>query len=202
MAVAHSKLFRLVVHLFDGVLRLWLFSHLISLRPGFTCGSLDIIRVLFPSVCDPFSLYSVRTFLVVFLMLVYFAHRPFAPFARNDSIWGASRCLVFLFDQYCAFFAIPFGLENFAKKTAAPFAVFNLHAVLPLSSWLHGCAVQSTGSASFPSIARYSLRSGKRPLPSLVLTAAYGLALCKNTSPAFTSLFDDKRGYVLASGAA
>lgn len=174
MPIVHSKLFRFVVHLFDGVLRLWLFSHLVSLRPSFMCGSLDIIRVLFPPVCDLFSLYSVRTFLVVFLMLVYFTHRPFTPFARNDSIRSASRCLVFLFDQYCAFFAIPFGFEDLSEKTAAPFTVFNLHAVLPLSSWLHGCAVQSTGSASFPSTARYWLRSGTRPVPSPASTAAYG----------------------------
>ena len=202
MAVAHSKLFRLVVHLFDGVLRLWLFSHLVSFRPGFTCGSLDVIRMLFPPVCDLFSPYSVRAFLVVFLMLVYFAHWFFAPFARDDSIWSASHCLVFLFNQHCAFFAIPFGFENFAKKTAAPFAVFNLHAVLPLSSWLHGCAVQSTGSASFPSAARCLLRFGTRPLPLPTSTAVYGWALCKNTSPALTSLFDDERWHFLASGTA
>lgn len=145
MAVAHSKLFRLVVHLFDGVLRFWLFSHLVSFRPGFTRRCFDVIRVFLPPVCDLFSPYSVRAFLVVFLTLVYFTHRPFAPFARNDSIWSTSRCFVFLFDQYCTFFAIPLGLEDFAKKTAAPLTVFNLHAAFPLSSWLHGCAVQSTG---------------------------------------------------------
>ena len=145
MAVAHSKLFRLVVYLFDGVLRLWLLLHLVSFRPGFTCGSLDIIRVLFPPVCGLFSPYSVRTFLVVFLMLVYFTHRPFAPFARNNAIRSASRCLAFFFDQYCAFFAIPFGLEDFAKKTAAPFAVFNLHpSHLPFLGLFH-CVQKSTG---------------------------------------------------------
>ena len=145
MAVAHSKLFRFVVHLFDGVLRLWLFSHLVSFRSGFTRRCFNVIRVLFPPVCDPFSLYSVRTFLVVFLMLVYFTHRPFAPFTRNDAIWSASRCLVFLFNQYCTFFAIPFGFENFAKKTTASLTVFNLHPLhLPFLRLFH-CVQKNTG---------------------------------------------------------
>ena len=135
-------------------------------------------------------------------MLVYFTHRSFAPFARNDSIRSASRCLVFFFNQYCTFLAIPFGFEDFSEKAAAALTVFNLHAALPLSSWLHGCAVQSTGSASFPSAARCLLRFGTRQLPSLVLTAAYGLALCKSKSPTLTSLFDDKRGYFPAGSSA
>ena len=174
MAVAHSKLFCFIVHLFDGVLRLRPFFHPVSFWSGFTRRCFDVIRVLFPPVCYPFSPYSVRAFLMVLLMFVYFAHRPFAPFTRNDAIWSASRCLVFLFNQYCTFFAIPSGFENFAKKTATPLTVFNLHAALPLSSWLHGCAVQSTGSASFPSTARYLLRFGTRLLPSPASTAAFG----------------------------
>lgn len=202
MPIVHSKLFRLVVYLFDGVLRLWLFSHLVSFRPSFTGRCFDVIRMLFPPVCDLFSFYSVRTFLVVFLMFIQLANWFFTPLAWNNAIRSASRCLVFLFDQYCAFFAIPFGFEELSEKTAAPFTVFNLHAVLPLSSWLHGCAVQSTGSASFPSAARCLLRFGTRPLPSLASIDAFGLVLCKNASPALTSLFDDKRGNVPAGSPA
>lgn len=145
MAVAHSKLFCFIVYLFDGVLRLRLFFHLVSFRPSFTCGSLGIIRVLFPPACDLFSFYSVRTFLVVFLTLVQFSHWPFAPFARNDAIWSASRCLVFFFNQYCTFFAIPSGFENFAKKTATPLTVFNLHPLhLPFLRLFH-CVQKNTG---------------------------------------------------------
>lgn len=145
MAVAHSKLFCFIVHLFDGVLRLRLFFHLVSFRPSFTCGSLGIIRVLFPPAFDLFSFYSVRTFLVVFLTLVQFSHRPFAPFARNDAIWSASRCLVFLFNQYCTFFAISFGFENFAKKDTVALTVLFFHAASHLSTFLLCYAVQSTG---------------------------------------------------------
>lgn len=145
MAVAHSKLFCFIVHLFDGVLRLRLFFRPVSFRSGFTRRCFDVIRVFFPPVCDPFSFYSVRAFMVVLLMLVYFTHRPFAPFARNDAIWSASRCLVFLFNQYCTFFAISFGFKNFAKKTTAPLTVLFFHAASPLSTFLLCCAVQSTG---------------------------------------------------------
>lgn len=145
MAVAYSKLFCFIVHLFDGVLRLRLFFHTVSFRPGFTRRCFDVIRVLFPPVCYPFSPYSVRAFLMVLLMFVYFTHRPFAPFARNDTIWSASRCLVFLFNQHCTFFAIPSGFENFAKKTAAPFTVFNLHPLhLPFLRLFH-CVQKNTG---------------------------------------------------------
>lgn len=145
MAVAHSKLFCFIVYLFDGVLRLRLFFHLVSFRPSFTCGSLGIIRVLFSLAFDLFSSYSVRAFLVVFLAFVYFTHRPFAPFTWNDAIWSASRCLVFLFNQYCTFFAISFGFENFAKKTATPLTVFNFHPLhLPFLRLFH-CVQKNTG---------------------------------------------------------
>ena len=145
MAVAHSKLFCFIVHLFDGVLRLRLFSHPVSFRSGFTRRCFDVIRVLFPPAFDLFSSYSVRAFLVVFLAFVYFTHRPFAPFARNDAIWSASRCLVFLFNQYCTFFAISFGFEDFSEKAAAALTVFNLHpAHLPFLGLFH-CVQKSTG---------------------------------------------------------
>lgn len=145
MAVAHSKLFCFIVHLFDGVLRLRPFFHPVSFWSGFTRRCFDVIRVLFPPVCYPFSPYSVRAFLMVLLMFVYSTHRPFAPFARNDAIWSASCCLVFLFNQYCTFFAIPFGFENFAKKTAAPLTVFNLHLLhLPFLRLFH-CVQKNTG---------------------------------------------------------
>lgn len=145
MAVAYSKLFCFIVHLFDGVLRLRLFFRLVPFRSGFTRRCFDVIRVFFPSVCDLFSFYSVRAFLVVLLMFVYFTHRLFAPFARNDAIWSASRCLVFLFNQHCTFFAIPFGFENFSKKTAAPLTVFNFHPLhLPFLRLFH-CVQKNTG---------------------------------------------------------
>ena len=145
MAVAHSKLFCFIVHLFDGVLRLRLFFHPVSFWSGFTRRCFDVILVLFPPACYLFSPYSVRAFLVVLLTFVYFTHRPFAPFARNDTIWSASRCLVFLFNQHCTFFAIPSGFENFAKKTAAPFTVFNLHPLhLPFLRLFH-CVQKNTG---------------------------------------------------------
>lgn len=144
MAIVHSKFFRLVVYLFDGVLRLWLFSHLVYFRSGFTCGSLDIIRVLFPPVCDLFSPYSVRAFLVVFLTLVYFTHRPFTPLARNNAIWSTPRCFVFLFDQYCTFFAIPSCFKHFSKKTAAALTVLFFQCDHSLSVWFPDCDAQST----------------------------------------------------------
>lgn len=145
MAVAHSKLFCFIVYLFDGVLRLRLFFHPVSFRSGFTRRCFDVIRVLFPPAFDLFSSYSVRAFMVVLLMFVYFTHRPFTPFARNDAIWSASRCLVFLFNQHCTFFAIPFGFENFAKKTTAPLTVFNFHPLrLPFSRFFH-CVQKNTG---------------------------------------------------------
>lgn len=145
MAVAHSKLFCFIVHLFDGVLRLRLFFRPVSFRSGFTRRCFDVIRVFFPPVCDPFSSYSVRAFMVVLLMFVYFTHRPFAPFTRNDAIRSTSCCLIFLFNQYCTFFAIPFGFENFAKKTAAPLTVFNLHLLhLPFLRLFH-CVQKNTG---------------------------------------------------------
>lgn len=145
MAVAHSKLFCFIVHLFDGVLWLRLFFHPVSFRSGFTRRRFDVIRVFFPPVCNLFSLYSVRAFLMVLLMFVYFTHRLFAPFARNNTIWSTSRCLVFLFNQYCTFFAIPSGFENFAKKTAAPLTVFNLHPLhLPFLR-LFRCVQKNTG---------------------------------------------------------
>lgn len=145
MAVAHSKLFCFIVHLFDGVLRLRLFFRLVSFRSGFTRRCFDVIRVLFPPVCHLFLPYSVRAFLVVLLTFVYFTHRPFTPFARNDAIWSASRCLVFLFNQYCAFFAISFGFENFAKKDTAALTVFNLHPLhLPFLRLFH-CVQKNTG---------------------------------------------------------
>lgn len=145
MAVAHSKLFCFIVHLFDGVLRLRPFFRPVFFWSGFTRRCFDVIRVLFPPVCYPFSPYSVRAFLMVLLMFVYFTHRSFAPFARNDAIWSASCCLVFLFNQYCTFFAIPFGFENFAKKDTAALTVLFFHAASPLSTFLLCCAVQSTG---------------------------------------------------------
>lgn len=145
MAVAHSKLFCFIVHLFDGVLRLRLFFRPVSFRSGFTRRCFDVIRVLFPPACDLFSSYSVRTFLVVFLTFVYFTHRPFAPFTRNDAIWSASHCLVFLFNQYCTFFAISFGFENFAKKDTAALTVLFFQCNHSLSVWFHDCDVQSTG---------------------------------------------------------
>lgn len=145
MAVAHSKLFCFIVHLFDGVLRLRLFFHLVSFRSGFTRRCFDVIRVLFPPAFDLFSSYSVRAFLVVFLAFVYFTHRPFAPFARNDAIWSASRCLVFLFNQYCTFFAISFGFENFAKKDTAALTVLFFQCDHSLSALFPDCDVQSTG---------------------------------------------------------
>lgn len=145
MAVAHSKLFCFIVHLFDGVLWLRLFLHPVSFWSGFARRCFDVIWVFFPPVCNLFSFYSVRAFLVVLLMFVYFTHRPFAPFARNDAIWSASRCLVFLFNQYCTFFAIPSGFENFAKKTAATLTVFNLHPLhLPFLRLFH-CVQKNTG---------------------------------------------------------
>jgi hypothetical protein len=145
MAVAHSKLFCFIVHLFDGVLRLRLFFRLVSFRSGFTRRCFDVIRVLFPPVCHLFLPYSVRAFLVVLLTFVYFTHRPFTPFARNDAIWSASRCLVFLFNQYCAFFAISFGFENFAKKDTAALTVFNFHPLhLPFLRLFH-CVQKNTG---------------------------------------------------------
>lgn len=145
MAVAHSKLFCFIVHLFDGVLRLRLFFHPVSFRSGFTRRCFDVIRVLFPPAFDLFSSYSVRAFLVVFLAFVYFTHRPFAPFARNDAIWSASRCLVFLFNQYCTFFAISFGFENFAKKDTAALTVLFFQCDHSLSALFPDCDVQSTG---------------------------------------------------------
>ena len=145
MAVAHSKLFRFIVHLFDGVLRLRLFFHPVSFWSGFTRRCFDVIRVLFPPVCHLFLPYSVRAFLMVLLMFVYFTHRPFAPFARNDAIWSASRCLVFLFNQYCTFFAIPSGFENFAKKDTAALTVLFFQCDHSLSALFPDCDVQSTG---------------------------------------------------------
>lgn len=145
MAVAHSKLFCFIVHLFDGVLRLRLFFHPVSFRSGFTRRCFDVIRVLFPPAFDLFSSYSVRTFLVVFLTLVQFSHWPFAPFARNDAIWSAWRCLVFLFNQYCTFFAISFGFENFAKKDTAALTVLFFQCDHSLSALFPDCDVQSTG---------------------------------------------------------
>lgn len=145
MAVAHSKLFCFIVHLFDGVLRLRLFSHPVSFRSGFTRRCFDVIRVLFPPAFDLFSSYSVRAFLVVFLAFVYFTHRPFAPFARNDAIWSASRCLFFLFNQYCTFFAISFGFETFAKKDTAALTVLFFQCDHSLSALFPDCDVQSTG---------------------------------------------------------
>lgn len=145
MAVAHSKLFCFIVHLFDGVLRLRLFFHPVSFRSGFTRRCFDVIRVLFPPAFDLFSSYSVRAFMVVLLMFVYFTHRPFTPFARNDAIWSASRCLVFLFNQYCTFFAISFGFENFAKKDTAALTVLFFQCDHSLSALFPDCDVQSTG---------------------------------------------------------
>lgn len=145
MAVAHSKLFCLIVHLFDGVLRLRPFFHPVSFWSGFTRRCFDVIRVLFPPVCHLFLPYSVRAFLMVLLMFVYFTHRPFAPFARNDAIWSASRCLVFLFNQYCTFFAIPSGFENFAKKDTAALTVLFFQCDHSLSALFSDCGVQSTG---------------------------------------------------------
>lgn len=145
MAVAYSKLFCFIVHLFDGVLWLRLFFHTVSFRPGFTRRCFDVIRVLFPLVCYPFSPYSVRAFLMVLLMFVYFTHRPFAPFTQNNAIWSAAFSLFFFLNQYRTFFAIPSCRSYHAKIQSAALTVLFFHAASPLSVFLLCCAVQSTG---------------------------------------------------------
>ena len=144
MAVAHSKLFCFIIHLFDGVLRFRLFFHPVSFWSGFTRRCFDVIRVFFPPVCYPFSPYSVRAFLVVLLIFVYFTHRPFAPFARNDAIWSAAFGLVFFLNQYRTFFAIPFCRSGNANIQTAALTVLFFHAASPLLAWLRDCGVQST----------------------------------------------------------
>lgn len=143
MPITHSKFFRLVIYLFKAIL--WLFFRYISFSPTFIGRNSDVVWVFLPPVCGLFSLYDVCASLMVFLILVCFAHRSFAPFARNNAIRSAAFGLVFFLNQYCTFFAIPSCRSYNAKIQPAAFTVLFFHAASPLSALLPGCAVQSTG---------------------------------------------------------
>lgn len=143
MPITHSKFFCLVIYLFKAIL--WLFFRCISFLPRFIGRISDVVWVFLPPVCGLFSLSGVCAFLMIFLILIHFAHRPFAPFARNNTVWSAARCLVFLPNQYCAFFAVPSCRSDHAKIQAAALTVLFFHAASPLSVWLPDCDVQSTG---------------------------------------------------------
>ena len=143
MPITHSKFFCLVIYLFKAVLRL--FFRCISFLSSFIGRSSDVVWVFLPPVCGLFSLNGVCTFLMIFLILVHFAHRPFAPFARNNTIWSATRCLVFLSNQYRAFFAIPSCRSDHTKIQAAALTVLFFHAASSLSVWIPDCDVQNTG---------------------------------------------------------
>ena len=143
MSITHPKFFRLVVYLFKAVLRL--FFRYISLLFRFIGRYSDVVWVFLPPICCLFSLYDVFASLMVFLMLVCFAHRSFAPFAWNNAIRSTMFGLFFFLNQYCAFFAIPSCRSYNAKIQPAALTVLFFHAASPLSSLLPGCAVQSTG---------------------------------------------------------
>jgi hypothetical protein len=101
--------------------------------------------VFLPPVCGLFSLSGVCAFLMIFLILIHFAHRPFAPFARNNAIRSASFSLFFFLNQYCTFFAIPSCRSDHAKIQAAALTVLFFQCDHSLSVWLLCYAVQSTG---------------------------------------------------------
>lgn len=139
------------------------------------------------------------TVFVILLVWCLLHHRLVAPCAESHYPFGfalpASPCrLLFKLDVVCAHDAILLVcVWSFKKSSAAD--TESIHHIHRLSFWLPGCAAQSTGSAFFPSTARCLLHFGTRPVPSPASTVAFGLALCKNTSPALTSLFDNERGH-------
>ena len=146
------------------------------------------------------------TVFVILLVWCFLHHRLIAPCAESHYPFGFSLSasplrLLLKLDVVCTHDAILLVcVWSFKKRSAAD--TESIHRIHRLSFWPPGCAFRSTGSAFSPSTARCLLRSGTRPLPSPASTAVYGLALCKNTSPALTSLFDDERGHVPASGTA
>lgn len=143
MSITHSKFFCLVVYLFKAVL--WLIFRCISLPSRFIGKNSDVVWVSLPPVCGLFSFYDICASLMVFLMLVCFAHRPFAPLARNNAIRSAAFGLFFFLNQYCTFFAIPSCRSHNAKIQPAALTVLFFHVASPLSALLLCCAVQWLG---------------------------------------------------------
>ena len=143
MPIANSKFFCLVIYLFKAVLRL--FFRCIPFLPRFIGRISNVVWVFLPPVCGLFSISGVCAFLMIFLILIHFAHRPFAPFARNNAIRSESFSLFFFLNQYCTFFAIPSCRSDHAKIQAAALTVLFFQCDHSLSVWLLCYAVQSTG---------------------------------------------------------
>ena len=146
------------------------------------------------------------TVFVILLVWRLLHHCLSAPRTESHYSFGFSLSasplrLLFKLDVVCTHDAILLVcVWGFKKRSAAD--TESIHRVHRLSFLPHGCASRSTGSAFSPSTAHCSLRSGTRPLPSPASIAAYGSALCKNTSPALTSLFDNERGHFPAGSPA
>ena len=147
------------------------------------------------------------TVFVILLVWCFLHHRFVAPCAESHYPFGFAlpaspfRLLFKLnvVSTYNAIFLICIWVLPKPCTTSNAKVMYCVHR---LSFWLPDCAAQSTGSAFSPSTAHCWLRSGTHPVPSPASAFAYGLALCKNTSPAFTSLFDDERGHFPAGSPA
>lgn len=148
----------------------------------------------------PFGLSG--TVFVVFLVRCFFHHRLTAPRTKAHHSFGFALPtspfrLLFKLDVVCTYDTILLVCVRSFKKCSTANAEF-IHRVHRLSLWLPGYAVQSTGSASFPSTAPSWLRSGTRPPPLQASTFASGSVLCKNTSPALTNFLGDELRHVPA----
>ena len=185
MPIVHSERLCFVVYLFDAVSRRsrsFPFWQLVLRASGKAC-----------SFGFPLTVF------VILLVWCLLHHRLVAPCAETHYSLGfafpASPCrLLFKLDVVRTHNAILLVcVWSFKKRSAAD--TESIHRIHRLSFWPPGCAFRSTGSAFSPSTTRCLLRSGTRPVPSPASIVAFGLALCKNTSPALTSLFDDERGH-------
>lgn len=192
MPIVYSKRLCFVVYLFDAVSR-W-------------SRSLSFWQLVLRASRKTCSFGFPLTVFVILLVWRLLHHCLSAPRTESHYSFGFSLSasplrLLFKLDVVCTHDAILLVcVWGFEERSAAD--TESIHRIHRLSLWIPDCAVQSTGSASFPSTVHCWLRSGTRPLPSLASTASYGWALCKNTSPALTSLFDDKRGHFPAGSPA
>ena len=146
------------------------------------------------------------TVFVILLVWCLLHHRLSAPHTETHYPFGFALPaspfrLLFKLNVVCTYDTILLVCVRSFKKRSTADAEF-IHRVHRLSVWLPDCAVQSTGSASFPSTVHCWLRSGTHPPPLQASICASGSVRCKSTSPALTSLFDDERRHVPAGSPA